>query len=86
MPKKLTPLHYVLVTIQGNGEEAIEYYAGSHSARAIKSRLRKERRGGNRRAQMYRLLHVNCTSDGVEVWGTYQNVECPDDIQHFSWS
>jgi uncharacterized glyoxalase superfamily protein PhnB len=86
MPRKLTPLHYVLVTIEGNGEEAIEYYAGSHSARAIKARLRKERRGGNRDAQMYRLLHVNCSPDGVDVWGTYENVENSEDVQNFSWS
>ena len=81
MPKKLTPLHYVLVSGKSTG-----YYRGPFSRQAIKARLRKERCGGNRHAAMYRLLRLNCTPDGVEVWGTYQNVECPDDIQHFSWS
>lgn len=86
MPKKLTPTHYILVSGEGHGEGTVEIYDGNHSQRAIKARLRKERCNGDRWAKVYRFLHAHCTPDCSQVWGTYQNVECPDDIQHFSWS
>lgn len=82
MAKKLTPTHYLLVSGEGHGEGTVEIYDGSHSQRAIKARLKRER-CGDQWVKMYRLLRLWCSPDGTEIWGKYENIECSDDVAHF---
>jgi len=83
MQKKLTPLHYILATGKGTGEETIQIYDGAYSQRAIKARLKKERRD-HQWAKMYRLSQLWCFPDGSEIWGTYENIENSEDTAYFA--
>ena len=82
MQRKFTPLHYVIATGEA-GEETVRIYDGAHSQRAIKARLKRERRN-EQRVKMYRLLQLWCFPDGSEIWGTYENIESSEDTAYFA--